>query len=338
MSPGPSVSPSTRPAAGPGPSPATSCPVLRAAGTGPALTSVVAGRTSAPDATTVVLVNATGGAEAYAEAMGVAPFAAAHGAPVLLTGTTSVPDVVARDIVDRKVTTAWIVGSTASVGPAVEQRLRSLGVTTVRRVTGGDRWSTAAELALGAATGPRSGAASHEAFLVPGDPGQQLDVASAAATAAATGRPLLLTGRAGVPAVTLNALRSLKVTSVTVVGSPAVVPEQTLTALRGAGVTTWKRVVGPTRWATATAVAAAAGPGLPVDRVVLTSGLVAGPELLLASAQGRPLLLTTATGLPGPTAAWLAGHRTATVTVVAPPGLVQTAVLVAAQTTRRPVR
>jgi putative cell wall-binding protein len=327
----PTPSPSASPTATQTPAPpvSTVCSVRRAAGLGPALTSVIAGRAAAPDARSVVLVNATGSASAYAEALAVAPFAAAQTAPVLLTGTVSLPDPVARDIASRKVTSAWIVGSTSSVGAAVEERLRSLGVATVRRIGAGDHWETAAELAV------RSGAPHREAVLVSGDPGQQLDALTAAASAASTGRPLLLTSRAGVPAATLDALRTLRVTSVTVVGSTVTIPDSTLTALTGVGVTSLTRVIGASRFATAAAVVAAAGPGLPLDRVVLTSGLVISPELLLASAQNRPLLLTSATSLSAPTSAWLTAHPKAGVTVVAPPSLVSTAVLRAAQSSRR---
>jgi putative cell wall-binding protein len=293
-----------------------------------ALTSVVAGRLAHPDARTVVLVNATGGAAAFGEALAGAPLAVAQGAPLLLTGATALPSAVARDVTARHATTAWLVGSTTSITPAVEQQLHGLGVTTVTRVSGADKWATAAAVAL------RVGAPTHEAVLVPGDPGELLDALVAAGPAAATGRPILLTGRTGVPAATLAALRTLKVTSVTVVGSTAAVPEKTLTALAAAGVTTRTRLVGKGRWATAAAIATTYAPKLPADRLVLTSGMVAGPDLLIAAAQGRPVLLATVDVLPTNTADWLRAHRALRVSVVAAPDLVGTTVLRAVQNTR----
>jgi putative cell wall-binding protein len=210
----------------------------------------------------------------------------------------------------------------------VEQQLRALGVTTVTRISGADRWATAADVAT------RVGAPARDAVLVPGDQGELLDALVAAGSAAGAGRPVLLTSREGVPAATLAALRAMKVSSVTVVGSTVAVPDRTLAALSTAGVTRWTRLVGKGRWATAAAVATAYAPKLPADRVVLTSGLVAGPDLLVASGQGRPILLATAGTLPANTAAWLGAHRAVTVSVVASPALVGTPVFRAALAAR----
>jgi putative cell wall-binding protein len=303
------------------------CPVQRVAATDPALTSVLAGRLARPDARTVVLANAAVG-EPLGQALTAAPLAAAQQAPLLLTAAGGLPDVVAQEISARGVTTAWLVGSTAVISAAVEQQLRVLGVTTIHRVAGTDRWSTAAAVAseVGAPTG--------EALLASGDPGELLDTLVAAGSAAAVGRPVLLTSRTGVPAATLAALGSLHIRSVTVIGSTAAVPEPTLTALAGAGVTRRTRVVGAGRWATAAAIADAVAGTAATDRVVLASGREAAADLLVATGQARPIVLTSDTVLPWETAAWLRRHPAPAVWLVARPDAVTPVVLHAVQSTR----
>ena len=299
----------------------------RLAGADPALTSVLAGRLARPDARTVVLVSA-GSREALGQALAAAPLAAARNAPLLLTDAGSLPPVVAADITARRVGTAVLVGSTAVISPAVEAQLRALGVSTVTRVAGTDRWSTAAAVAAAV------GAPSHQAVLASGDPGEVLDTLVAAGSAAAAGRPVLLTSRAGVPASTLAALKVLKITSVTVVGSKVAVPEATLTVLAKAGVTRRTRVVGVDRWSTAVALSTAFAGRVPTDRVVLASGREAGADLLVASGQARTILLTDTTALPRATSVWLAGHHPAAVSLVARPAAVGTGVLRAALAAR----
>jgi putative cell wall-binding protein len=305
----------------------TGCPVQRTAAADPALTSVLAARVSHPDARTVVLVNA-GGPEPLGQALAAAPLAAARNAALLLTDVSALPAAVAQDIVARGVSTAYLVGSTAVINPAVEEQLRALGVTSVVRVAGTDRWSTAAAVAA------LVGAPSHEAVLAPGDPNELLDTLVAAGSSAAAGRPILLTSRAGVPSATLAALKTLKINSVTVVGSTVAIPERTLAVLAKAGVTHRTRVVGKDRWTTAVAVANAFKGRVPFDRVVLASGLEVGPDLLVASGQARTIMLSGTDVLPAESSQWLSAHGSATVSLVAGPAAVHTSVLRAAQAAR----
>jgi putative cell wall-binding protein len=302
--------------------------VLRAAGTDPALTSVVAGRLARPDARAVVLVNGST-ADAVGQVATAATLASARSAALLLTDAGALPAVVAQDVAARHATTAWLVGPTALIAPAVEQQLRALGVTTVTRVVGPDRWATAAAVAAAV------GAPSRQAVLVSGDPGELQTALLTAAAAGSAGRPVLLTSRSAVPAATLDALAALQVTSVTVVGSTDAVPDPTLDALAAVGVAHVSRVTGRDRWAMATAVADRIATGPPSERVVLASGLEAGADLLVASGQARRILLTDRDAPAPTTAVWLASHATADVTLIAGPDAVTTPVLRAATDAHR---
>jgi putative cell wall-binding protein len=332
-----STSPSSTPPAGGGLPAAASngCPVRRLATADPALTSVIAGRLAHPDSRAVVLVDPAAG-EPLGQSLTAGTLAAAQAAPLLLTDAGALPAVVAQDVAARQVTTAWLVGSTSVISPAVEQQLRALGVSTVTRIAGTDRWSTAAAVAQAAtqAIVQHGGTASREAVLASGDSGELLDSLVAAGAAAAVGRPMLLTSRTGIPAATLAAIKALGITSVDVISSTAAVPEPTLAALTAAGVTRHVRLVGKGRWATAATIADAFVGQAATDRVVLASGLQADADLVIATGQGRRILLTSSTVLPWETAAWLRKNPNLGVGLVAGPDGVGTVVLRAVQATR----
>src|SRR5690606_1464588 len=135
-----------------------------------------------------------------------------------------------------------------------------------------------------------------------------LDALVGAGSAAASGIPVLLTSRTGVPAVTLARLKELKVTGVTVVGSTVALPDATLNALSGAGVVQYTRLAGADRWKTAVTVADRLGATAPDDRVVLANGREAAGEMLLAAGQGRRILLADQSKLPADTVTWLKAH------------------------------
>lgn len=111
--------------------------------------------------------------------------------------------------------------------------------------------------------------------------------------------PILLTERAGVPAATVDALRSLGVRAVTVVGGVGAIEPSVVSELQRAGYSV-TRIAGETRYETASALARTPGPSEmnPVDgrrTALLASGegfadaLAGGP---LAYGSGLPVLLT----------------------------------------------
>jgi len=265
--------------------------------------AVLAGRRRFPDARTVVL----SGSGAPLDGLVAAPLATAKGAPLLLTSPGALPAVVADDITSRGVTTAYVIGGTSSVSAAVQARLRALGVTSVIRLGGRDRYAVAAAVAR------QTGAAGASAVVVSGT--SLADASAAAGPAAATGRPLLLVAPTGVPAATSAALKALRVNRVLVVGSTAAVPAKVAATLRRSGVTKRSRVGSSDRTVTAAAVATAFRRPVGLDRVVVApSGALWG---VVAAAQGRLTLFTDRAGVPAATASWLRANRPATVGLVA---------------------
>lgn len=276
--------------------------VPRASGSSRVATAVAVSRRAFDAAGTVVIARA----DAYADALAAAPLAAKHGAPVLLTPSTSLPSDVRGEVVRLGAATAILVGGTAAIAPSVEDALRAAGVSTVRRVAGQNRFDTAALIARqvggtsvvvveGANADPRRG---------------WPDAVAASAHAASSGQPILLVTREGVPSETADALRDLAPDRAVVVGGSAAVPDAVATAL---GVP-WSRLAGNDRYATSVAVAGAASAGTTVRSVWLATGrdwpdaLAAGPA---AAARGGVLLLVDGADTSGSAAVttWLEGQR-----------------------------
>jgi SpoIID/LytB domain protein len=252
--------------------------------------SVEAGRLAAPASRVVVL--APGADAGLPEALLAAPLAAVKSAPRLLTTPASLPAVVAADIRARRAATAYLVGSATQITAAVEAQLRTLGVTTVVRLTGPDRAATAA--AVADATGVRGGA-----VAVSFDPAASLDLAVAAASDASWARlPLVVVTRTGVPAATSAALTRLGVRSVVVAAPVAAVPDPVVARLPGA-----VRVAGlddPTMSASLAAALAASA-----TRVSLLT-VASVTWRAVAAGAGRPVLLSTTSTAAA--SAWLSSH------------------------------
>ena len=252
--------------------------------------SVQVARLTVPSSRIVVL--APGDDAGLPEALLAAPLASVKAAPRLLTTAEALPAPVAAEISRRKVTTAYVVGSTAQVSEAVVAQLRRLGVTNVVRLTGVDRATTAAAVAR--AMGVRG-----SAVAVSFDAGASLDSATVAAADAAVGRrPLVVVSTTSVPPATVAVLSALGVTSVIVDASATEVPDTTVTAVPGA-----RRVPGASDVERATALAALVAPS--ASKVsVLTSGRA--DSRAVAAATGRPLLLAPSPATP--VTGWLAAH------------------------------
>ncbi len=157
----------------------------------------------APGVGAVVLVSG----ETYADALSVAPLAAAYGGPVLLTHSAALDEGTAAEITRLQPGKIFLVGLAAPVAAQVEAAFPGLASAPegIVALMGTDRYDTAALVAeqvkakLGAVTG---------VVLAPGD--SFADALSAAPLAAAQGWPILLTPAEGpVPAATVQALVAL---------------------------------------------------------------------------------------------------------------------------------
>jgi putative cell wall-binding protein len=238
----------------------------------------------------------------FADALAGGPPAAEAGAPILLVAADRIPDPVRAELQRLQPEEVVVLGGPAAVGPAVESELRDLaGAGGVRRLSGADRYATAAAIATDAYEPgvPVLHVATGEGFA---------DALAGGAAAAAADGPLLLTARDRLPEATADAVEALAPERVVVLGGAAAVSDAVLEQLRDLVDGEVDRLSGADRFATAAAVARAAFP-TGADVAVVTTGRDF-PDALTAvpttGARPGPVLLVEPAVIPSATSAVLA--------------------------------
>jgi spore coat protein A len=110
---------------------------------GPDRTATAAAVCRAEFATATTVMIATG--SSYTDALAGGPAAAAHGAPLLLTVGTSLPQPTRDELARLRPGNIIVLGGPGAVPPGVEAELRSYAPVT--RIAGVDRYATAAAVA-----------------------------------------------------------------------------------------------------------------------------------------------------------------------------------------------
>lgn len=268
--------------------------------------AAVAGADPTPGrATAAVIVRADG----FADGLAGGPLAATLAAPLLLSASERLSPVTAGAL-DAQVepgSEVLLIGGTAALSSAIERDLAGRG-WKVRRLSGRDRYATAA---LIAAELP----ASDRAFVVSGQTFP--DALAASGVASRDGIPVLLTERGRLPTATRTALQDRRVSDVTVAGGTVAVSNAVVEDIRDNGARRVARVAGQDRYETATMIAATFLPS--ATTAVLANGLsfpdalAGGPH---AAALGAPILLTAPDALPAATRAWLQTGTTTDVRIL----------------------
>jgi putative cell wall-binding protein len=249
----------------------------------------------------------------FPDALAAAPLAAAAGGPLLLNSTERLEEQVGDELLRLGVDRVYVMGGQAAQSSAVLRQLEQLGDFDVVRVSGPDRFRTAAAAADTAARLWRAAGhadAGKEVLVALGE--DFPDALASGPLAAHDRRVLLLTGRSSAPQATLDELGELGAERVTIVGGPAAVSRAVEDRLRRDGHAV-SRIAGTTRHETAELAArAAVEAGADAKTLIVASGrqfpdaLAAGPAV---QALGGVLLLTEPAVLPGVTAAWVAGRK-----------------------------
>ena len=245
----------------------------------------------------------------YPDALSGGPAAAAADGTVLLTAPTWLPSTVRAFLTGHHPAEIVVLGGTGAVSSAVETALRAYA-PTVRRLSGSDRYATAAAVSRDRFAAGLGGTV----VVAPG--ASNADALSGGPAAAHWGGPLLLTPRTALPASTITELQRLKPDRIVVVGGTGVVSAAVLTALQ-AYAGTVERVSGADRYATAAALSKKAFPtGAPVAYVAsgedFPDGIAAGA---VAGRLGGPVLLTARGALPAAAKTELARLRPDTAVV-----------------------
>lgn len=255
--------------------------------------------------------------QGFADALAVAPVAAQHDQPVLLTRPDRLTNITATTLIEAGTQEVVIVGGTPAVAPRVQQQVEALGIE-VTRVAGNNRYETAAALAQLDRTHPTD-----TVFVTTGT--NYPDALSIGALAGATRDPVLLVRPDHLPAATAAALTAVNPRQIVVVGGPESVSDPVLAALAAFAPTS--RVAGGDRYETSAAVASQFvnhGVAYVVTGETYADSLAASA---VAGAHPAPLVLTASDELSEAAAAVLLARAPHTVHVIGSSAAVDDAVL-----------
>ncbi len=246
--------------------------------------AAVSGAAASPGVPVVVVTSGEG----FADGLGAAPAAATLHAPLLLVEPGAIPLATATELARLRPGRIVIVGGTGSVAASVAQGLKKYTSGGVTRVSGTDRYATAA--AVSAAVFKAGVPVVYVADGLSFPDG----VAAAAAAAHAHG-PLLLTRPDALSPATMAELQRLKPARIVVVGGTGAVSPAVATALASFTHGPVTRLGGVDRYATAAAVVNAS---FGSSVAVYVAGGLDFPDALAGAALGQPLLLVPPGAVP----------------------------------------
>ena len=236
-------------------------------------TAVAAACTHWPEAGVDEVVVAT--ARDFPDALTGGALAASRGVPILLVEPSGLDPYAFEALGQLGVSRITIAGGTAAVPAEVAAELDELGFD-VSRVVGGDRYDTAARLAL------LGGADAEEVILATGQAWPDA-VAAGALLGAAPDTPVLLTRTTALPEATREALRQLDASRVTVIGGQAAISSGVSAELEALGLEV-TRLSGRDRYETSHAVATEAATRIGGAPPLLIASGARFPDALAAGA------------------------------------------------------
>ena len=194
-------------------------PTQRIGGSDRYATAANISKATFPATTTVYIASGLG----FADALSGGPAAAKQGAPMLLTGTTSLPSTTRTELARLKPTQVKILGGTGAVSSRVQDQIRAaLPGATITRYSGADRYATAANIAK--ALWPTG---AHAVFYASGT--NFPDGLSATPAAAVNRAPLLLSSKSCMPGATSSATKTLNPALRAFIGGTGVLTTSTTT-------------------------------------------------------------------------------------------------------------
>lgn len=240
----------------------------------------------------IFIASGTGYADALAGAAGAASHLGAS--PVLLVKSNSVPAEVVAEIKRLRPWSLTVMGGTGAVSDAVFNQLSRLTEGGDRRIAGGDRYATAAELYHGSGLGPDGAVyiASGQRFP---------DALAGAPLAGRTHAPLLLVPSTnGLPSSVKVRLTDLRPKRIVILGGPGAVSNAVASALKPYTSGTVTRLADSDRFSTAVKISKQSAPG-GSNTVYVASGrdypdaLAVAPIAKLSAA---PVLLVERDSIP----------------------------------------
>jgi putative cell wall-binding protein len=246
----------------------------------------------------------------WPDALGGSALSGAYDAPIILCDTNSLPAAIKSEVKRLGATRAIILGGTASVGKGVEKDLKAVGIKSISRIGGANRYEAARNVAR--ATIAKAGAG-YEGVAFVSSGGAFADALSASPLAAFRRWPIYLADPAGSPTRLASQMRADGVRKVIVLGGTASVSKAYENAFRSK-VGETSRLGGRNRYDASATIAkyGAANAGLQYDGVNIASGMVFPDALAggaLANKKRCVMLLTDGKKLSPEPAAVLATNK-----------------------------
>lgn len=246
----------------------------------------------------------------YPDALSGGALAYLEGAPILLTKTASLPDIIIRKIKDLGAERAIILGGLGSVSENVENQLFDLGIMEIERYDGKDRYEVSANIAEEVSYYSETDTAIIASGMV------FPDALSASTLSGPMGMPILLARADSIPDTIQMFIKDHpEITNFIVVGGPATVNEAVLSKIKnirpGAAVA---RIGGKNRYEVSVNVAKYAMNyyDLELGTVAVARGDLF-PDALsgapLANYFGAPILLTSTSKVDETVNSFLTANR-----------------------------
>lgn len=160
----------------------------------------------------------------FPDALAIAPYAAEHGYPILLTTVEKIPEVIKPAIYESAVTHTIISGGPASVGNNIYNELQSKGKNPLR-IGGKDRYEVASNIV----STLNYGTSNNKAYIATGL--TFADALTGSVLAAKNHAPILLSHPTITMASIQNTLFNYSKFNMTLLGGPASVPDQMVASL-----------------------------------------------------------------------------------------------------------
>lgn len=286
--------------------------VIRLAGSDRYATAAAISQAADPGGAGTVFL-ATG--EDYPDALVGAALAGSVGAPVLLTRLGSLPATTRSELTRLAPDQVFLFGGPGAISQTVLDEVTALTGATVTRLSGSNRYATAAVIAEEFLSASVVYVATGENFP---------DALAGAARAGALDGPVLLTRPGSLPSETRSQLTRLVPEHIYALGGTGTISETVLDELAAYGPTT--RISGADRYATAVELS---HDYAPPTSVFLATGADWPDALAGAAMAGReqnPVLLTQQGTIPGVTWTELDRLDPATVVILGGTGTVSTEV------------
>jgi putative cell wall-binding protein len=231
---------------------------------------------------TVVIVQGYG----YADALCAAPLAKKYNAPIILSGQAGLSENTIDELKRLKSTRAFVIGGTASLSDNVISQLKSIGIDTVDRLGGLNRYETSVKIADNLDSSGSAVVASGAGYA---------DSLSIAPIAASKGMPILLSEKDFLPDAVNTYIKNNSIEKTYVIGGNGSISDSLKDSLPGA-----QRLGGATRFDTNLAILQNFKSDLNFDNVYIAEG--DGPNgnefadalsgSALAAQKSAPMVLT----------------------------------------------